>query len=289
VLRLSLLLAWLVALLGVVAPRVAWGAVDQRAYAGVADVQAHPGGYTSWHDTNLKSDWEIGDPGSKPPKVTDPPEIQQTEQATPLEVFGAMSVGREAMRLAPGPLAAAPYVENLVASAAHGLVRQVRHDFRGFGAATYIGADGGVKVYSGVRDKTDAVPWLAQVVIIPLTGGGAAGSAAAAEAGAGGGAGAPRVLYHYTNAAERSFGRGLWSGSSVTDTASLGATEAVEQLGLKTVPDKIIPIIDRGHFIPNRPFVVQAHPLGPGGGLDFWNPRLVPPLDILPAIPIARP
>lgn len=195
-LRLSLLLAWLVALLGVVAPRVAWGAVDQRAYAGVPRLRAR---------------------------------------------------------------------------------------------ADYIGADGGVKVYSGVRDKTDAVPWLAQVVIIPLMGGGAAGSAAAAEAGAGGGAGAPRVLYHYTNAAERSFGRGLWSGSSVTDTASLGATEAVEQLGLKTVPDKIIPIIDRGHFIPNRPFVVQAHPLGPGGGLDFWNPRLVPPLDILPAIPIARP
>lgn len=75
----------------------------------------------------------------------------------------------------------------------------------------------------------------------------------------------------------------------MTDTASLGATEAVEQLGLKKVPDKIIPVIDRGHFIPNRPFVVQPHPLGPGGGFDFWNPRLVPPQDVLPAIPIVKP
>ena len=75
----------------------------------------------------------------------------------------------------------------------------------------------------------------------------------------------------------------------MTDTASLGATEAVEQLGLKKVPDKIIPVIDRGHFIPNRPFVVQPHPLGPGGGFDFWNPRLVPLQDVLPAIPIDKP
>ena len=108
----------------------------------------------------------------------------------------------------------------------------------------------------------------------------------AAEGLSGGAGAAPRILYHYTNAAESSFARGLWSGSSVTDSAGLGAAQAVETLGLKTLPDKIIPIIDRGYFVPNRPFIVQPHPLGAGGGTDFFNMRLVPAEDILPAIPV---
>jgi hypothetical protein len=94
------------------------------------------------------------------------------------------------------------------------------------------------------------------------------------------------LKYHYTNAPESSFRRGLWSHTSVTDNPHLTSQQAVEQLGLKRLPDKIIPIRDRGHFVPNTPFVVARHPLGPGGGADYINPTRVPPHDILPAIPI---
>ena len=101
--------------------------------------------------------------------------------------------------------------------------------------------------------------------------------------------GKPRVLYHYTDAPEESFHKkGLWSESSVTDNPGLTAQEAVEQLGVKRLPDKIIPIIDNSHFRQNRPFIVEPHPLGPGGGTDFINRRLVPRSDILPAIPIRK-
>jgi RHS repeat-associated protein len=98
----------------------------------------------------------------------------------------------------------------------------------------------------------------------------------------------PRTLYHYTDAPQESFKRGLWSHSSVTDDAALTAREAVEQLGVKRAPDKIIPVRDRGHFVPNKPHIVEPHPLGPGGGRDFMNPRKVPPEDILPARPVWR-
>jgi RHS repeat-associated protein len=98
----------------------------------------------------------------------------------------------------------------------------------------------------------------------------------------------PRTLYHYTDRPESDFSKKFWSGSSVTDNPDLTAVEAVETLGLKRPPDKVIPIVDRGHFIENRPFIVQEHPLGPGGGTDFTNPRAVPPTDILPARPIRR-
>ena len=100
----------------------------------------------------------------------------------------------------------------------------------------------------------------------------------AAEAGGG-----PRTLYHYTDAPEQSFQGGLWSHSSVTDDPTLTAQEAVEQLGVKRPPDKIIPVLDQGHFVPNKPHIVEPHPLGSGGGKDFMNPRKVPPEDILPA------
>jgi hypothetical protein len=95
------------------------------------------------------------------------------------------------------------------------------------------------------------------------------------------------VKYHYTNAPESSFQqKGLWTGSSVTDNPHLTPTQAVQQLGLKRPPDKIIPIKDGGNFVPNSPAIVQPHVLGPGGGTDFTNPKLVPPQDILPAIAI---
>jgi len=81
------------------------------------------------------------------------------------------------------------------------------------------------------------------------------------------GGGDPRTLYHYTADAEESFGRGgLWSGSSVTDDATLTAQEAIEQLGVRRAPDKVIRIVDRGHFVPNRPHIVEPHPLGGGAG-----------------------
>jgi RHS repeat-associated protein len=102
-----------------------------------------------------------------------------------------------------------------------------------------------------------------------------------------GGAGA-NVMYHYTDAPESKFRGGLWSGSSVTNTPHLTADEAVKFLGLKSPPDKIIPVVDNGHFIPNSPPVVQPHRNGPGGGLDFTNPRLVPASDIQPAIPVRQ-
>ena len=85
------------------------------------------------------------------------------------------------------------------------------------------------------------------------------------------------ILYHYTDAPEESFQKGLWSGSSATDNPNLSPQEAVEQLGVKTVPDKIIPIQNNGNFIPNSPPIVEPHPNGPGGGTDFTNPVRVSP------------
>jgi hypothetical protein len=103
---------------------------------------------------------------------------------------------------------------------------------------------------------------------------------------AGLGAAKTGVKYHYTDAPEASFKKGLWSQSSVTDNPHLTPQQAVEQLGVKRPPDKIVPIRDGGNFVPNKPPIVQRHPLGPGGGADFTNPIKVPPEDILPAIPI---
>jgi hypothetical protein len=94
------------------------------------------------------------------------------------------------------------------------------------------------------------------------------------------------LKYHYTSAEESSFQRGLWSQSSVTDNPHLTAQQAIEQLGLKQLPDKVIPIIDNGQFVPNTPPIVKPHFLGPGGGTDFINPDLVPPDLILPARPV---
>jgi hypothetical protein len=100
------------------------------------------------------------------------------------------------------------------------------------------------------------------------------------------GGGGERILYHYTNAPEGSFAEGLWSHSSATNVGTYTAEEAVERLGLKQPPDKVIPILDRGNFVPNKPAMVQPHSLGPGGGADFTNPRRVPASQILKALKI---
>ena len=94
------------------------------------------------------------------------------------------------------------------------------------------------------------------------------------------------VKYHYTSAPESSFKTGLREQSSVTDNPNLTAKQAVEQLGVKTPPNKVIPIQDNGNFIPNKPAVVERHFNGLGGGKDFTNPQRVPPEQIRPSIPI---
>ena len=99
-------------------------------------------------------------------------------------------------------------------------------------------------------------------------------------------AGAVNLKYHYTSAPESSFKTGLREQSSVTDNPNLTAKQAVEQLGVKTPPNKVIPIEDNGNFVPNKPAVVEPHFNGPGGGKDFTNPQRVPPEQIRPAVPI---
>lgn len=127
--------------------------------------------------------------------------------------------------------------------------------------------------------------------LIPV--GAAIGKGAGTLLGAGGkeaagglaGAGA-NLKYHYTTSPESSFKTGLREQSSVTDNPNLTAKQAVEQLGVKTPPNKVIPIQDQGNFVPNKPAVVQEHFNGPGGGKDFTNPQRVPPSQILPAKPV---
>ncbi len=96
------------------------------------------------------------------------------------------------------------------------------------------------------------------------------------------------VKYHYTDAPESLFRNGLRQDSSVTDNPNLSPAEAVDKLGLKRPPDKIIPIQDNGNFVENRPFIVEPHYHGEGGGHDFTNPNRIPSQDILPAIPLKK-
>ncbi len=95
----------------------------------------------------------------------------------------------------------------------------------------------------------------------------------------------PALKYHYTTAPESSFEQGLWRDSSVTDKLYTNPVEAGKKLGIPT-PDKVIPIRDAGHFVPNKPPIVQPSNRYQGGGTDFVNPNPVPPEDILPAQPI---
>lgn len=93
------------------------------------------------------------------------------------------------------------------------------------------------------------------------------------------------LKYHYTTAPESSFQKGLWRDSSVTDKLYTDAVEAGQKLGIPT-PNKVIPIQDTGHFVPNKPPIVQPSNRYQGGGTDFVNPNPVPPEAILPARPI---
>jgi RHS repeat-associated protein len=101
-----------------------------------------------------------------------------------------------------------------------------------------------------------------------------------------------RILFHYTDLPESSFSKGFWRDASATDNPNLTPEQAVKTLGLRqsSPPDKIIPIRDRGHFVPNSPFIVQPVPSKgiTGGGTDYRSIRKVPPVDILPATPINK-
>jgi len=59
--------------------------------------------------------------------------------------------------------------------------------------------------------------------------------------------------------------------------------KASQELGIP-VPDKMIPIKDKGHFRPNTPPIVDNTGRYKGGGTDFVNDNRVPLEDILPAI-----
>jgi RHS repeat-associated protein len=94
--------------------------------------------------------------------------------------------------------------------------------------------------------------------------------------------------YHYTTAPESSFKGELWAGSSVTDKLYTDPLRASQELGIP-VPNKVIPILDDGHFVPNTPPIVQPSFRFTGGGSDFINPNPVPANNILPAVPLSGP
>ncbi len=95
----------------------------------------------------------------------------------------------------------------------------------------------------------------------------------------------PSLVYHYTTAPESSFANGLWEGSSVTRTLYTNPAVASQHLGIP-VPTTVIPILDVGQFIPNKPPIVQRSYRFTGGGTDLTNPLPVPPSQILPARPV---
>ncbi|HMR08971.1 MAG TPA: RHS repeat-associated core domain-containing protein, partial [Polyangiaceae bacterium] len=110
-----------------------------------------------------------------------------------------------------------------------------------------------------------------------LTAGGTAPGSGAGS-GAGSGSGAADVVYHYTtrDKVPGIQSKGLYSQSSATNIATLSAREAVELLGLKRLPDVVVELRNGGRFVPQKPPIVQPHPLGPGGGLDLTNPSRLP-------------
>jgi hypothetical protein len=99
-------------------------------------------------------------------------------------------------------------------------------------------------------------------------------------------AGLANLKYHYTSAPEGELRNGLRVETHVTDNPNLTAKQAVEQLGVKTPPNKVVPIEDKGNFVPNKPDTVQPHRNGLGGGKDFYNPQRVPSEQVKPAIPV---
>jgi RHS repeat-associated protein len=166
--------------------------------------------------------------------------------------------------------------------------------FAAVGSGMIAGATGdlaaqGTQIGLGQRQSISG-----QEVAVSSLAGGALNGVASKIASLGGAseptpAGTPQgqnLKYHYTTSPESSFENGLRAQSSVTDNPNLTARQAVEQLGVKTPPNKVIPIQDQGNFVPNKPAVVQEHFNGPGGGKDFTNPQRVPPSQILPAKPV---
>ena len=107
-----------------------------------------------------------------------------------------------------------------------------------------------------------------------------------------GGAAAGRgdVVYHYTSAraGAKIQVKGLFAQSSATNIGSLTSKEAVETLGVKVAPEVVVEIKNAGKFIPNKPSIVQPHPLGPGGGKDLTNPLRVTPECILCVRPVTK-
>ena len=79
---------------------------------------------------------------------------------------------------------------------------------------------------------------------------------------------------------------GLWSQSSATDVGTFTSQQATELLGVKTPADVVITFQNGGRFVLNRPAIVQAHPLGPGGGIDLTNVARVPPQCIICITPV---
>jgi RHS repeat-associated protein len=95
----------------------------------------------------------------------------------------------------------------------------------------------------------------------------------------------PSLFFHYTDADESSFAKGLRPQSSVTDKLYSDPFEASQELGIP-IPDKVIPIQNNGQFVPNSPPIVQPSFRYQGGGTDFTNPKWVPAGHLLPARPI---
>jgi len=60
------------------------------------------------------------------------------------------------------------------------------------------------------------------------------------------------------------------------------ALEAGQELGIPT-PTRVIPIRDKGQFVPNKPSTVSPSNRYRGGGTDFVNPDRVPASDLLPS------
>ena len=97
--------------------------------------------------------------------------------------------------------------------------------------------------------------------------------------------GGDKLKYHYTKADDANFENGLWRDTSVTDKLYDDAVQAGQELGIPT-PTKVIPIKDKGQFVPNKPPVVQPSNRYQGGGTDFVNPEKVPASDLLPSQPV---
>ncbi len=144
--------------------------------------------------------------------------------------------------------------------------------------AVPVVVSGGIAVLANPVAAVEIATVATEIAAGDALGGAAVGVAAVAAATE------AKVMFHYTNAPESAFAEGLWAGSSVTDELVDSASAASQRFGIP-LPDKIIPIVDRGQFVPNKPFLVEKG-RGTGGGTDYVNNERVPAKDILPAKPI---